>query len=150
MSKSPLIIGATQRAGLHKLRQVAAENPIPMQQRAKQIETAAGRAAHIKQMSALSLALPMTYFVTFTIEDHHPLKAGMVRHLSMSSSRRGKTPTPEAVWMVAEELGFVGSLQQCHVWIEDCASDQGNGTGNDKAVNVVQQIGISVVSERAQ
>lgn len=48
----------------------------------------------------------------------------------------GRAPTPEAVWLIAEELGFVGSLQQCAVWTEDI------GQG-DKAINLVQPIAVA-------
>ena len=55
--------------------------------------------------------------------------------MSMSSRRRGRAPTPEAVWMICEELGFVGSIQQCRVWLEDMQD-------GDKAVNVAQPVAV--------
>jgi beta-phosphoglucomutase-like phosphatase (HAD superfamily) len=56
--------------------------------------------------------------------------------MSISSVRRGRVPTPEAAWMVAEELGFEGDLRQCVVWLEDLQ----RGAERAKAVNVVQFI----------
>ena len=83
-------------------------------------------------MAALTIYLPISYTVTFSVESGHP--AGLCRHLSMSGARRsGKAPTPEAIWMVAELLGFQGTLKACTQWMEDI----GDG---DKAVNIIQPL----------
>jgi hypothetical protein len=108
MAATPLIIGASQKSALARLRAQAVAEPIDMPPVVKSLETEAGRAAHWQRMNALTIPIPLDFEVTFSIE-HHP--GGTMRHMSMSSGRRGRTPTPEAVWMICEELGFVGSIE---------------------------------------
>jgi len=131
MAATPLIIGQTQKDALQALRDRASAAPIDMPPVIKQLETEDGRAAHFKRMAALTIDLPVAFAVTFSIETGHP--GGTMRHLSMSSHRHGRAPIPEVVWMVAEALGFVDSLEACRVWAEDI----GNG---DRAINVVQPL----------
>jgi hypothetical protein len=76
----------------------------------------------------------MGFLLTYSVELGHP--AGIARHMSMSSPAKGRLPTPEAVWMICQELGYVGSLAQCLVWIEDLE----RGQEREKAINVVQPI----------
>lgn len=134
---NPLVIGQSQIAQLARLRELASANPIDMNERVKTLRSKEGRKHHLEQMTRQSLLLPMTYMVTFTLELHN---GKLMRHLSMSTTRRGKMPSPDSVWAVAELLGFEGSLQQCKVWIEDLDTDQGDGSGEDKAINVVQPV----------
>jgi hypothetical protein len=133
MAGTPLIIGATQKAKLAALRKRALADPIDMQAAQTTLSTEEGRIAHWRRMNALTIPIPVAFEVTFSVETGHP--SGTMRHMSMSSGRRGRSPTPEAVWMICEELGFVGSLEQCAFWFEDLK----NG---DKAVNVVQPVAI--------
>jgi len=136
MPATPLIIGAAQKAALAGLRTKAAtEPPIDMRGLAEWLKDPAHKRAHMKHMDELTVEIPIGFLVTFSIEVGHP--AGAARHMSMSSPVRGRTPTPEAVWMVAEELGFTGSIEQCTIWLEDLQ----RGPRHDdraKAVNVVQ------------
>lgn len=133
MSQNPLIIGEAQRAAFCELRDRAAADPLDVREVLELIKTPEGKRRHMERMANFTIDVPMAYAVTFTIEIGHP--AGPCRHMSMSSHRRGKTPTPEAVWMIAEEFGFIGGLRQCSVWPEDI------GAG-DKAVNVVQPLAV--------
>ena len=89
------------------------------------------KAKHMKQMTRQTIQIPMNFLVTFSVETGQPM--GVCRHMSMSVDQEGRTPSPEALWMVAEEFGFVGSLQDCKVWKEDL---QGHGI----AINIVQPV----------
>lgn len=131
MSATPLLIGAAEREALQALRELAAASPVDMSNLLEVIGTEKGKAAHMRQMSEQTVCLPTNYFVTFSIEHGHPV--GTCRHMSMSVGSKERVPRPEAIWMVAEELGFVDCLESCKVWIE---SLQGHGS----AVNVVQPI----------
>jgi hypothetical protein len=128
---APLIIGQTQRAELAALRELAHAMPQDVQVVMVQCRTPTGHALHLEAMKPFTIPLPTAFMVTFTLEIGHP--AGLCRHLSMSSLRHSRTPTPEAVWMVAQELGFQGSIQDCAFWLEDIGS-------GDAAVNIVQPV----------
>lgn len=142
MAANPLIIGASQRAALAELRAKANADPIDMADAIEVIKTPAGRAAHIDRMNRLSVSVPTAFMVTFSIERH---PGGIMRHMSMSTARRGGSPTPAAVWMVCQELGYVGAARfdGCNVWVEDLAPDQGSGHGKETAINVIQPIAMT-------
>lgn len=131
---SPLILGQTQKADLLRLREKATAEPVDVLAVVKLVETPEGHAAHLERMRDYTIPIPTAFMVTFSIETGHP--SGVCRHMSMSSLRHGRAPTLEAAWMIAEELGFVGSLQQCAIWLEDI------GQG-DKAINLVQPIAVT-------
>lgn len=135
MPATPLIIGQAQKDALQALRERAASDPVDMLGVVEAIKTPDGKRRHMDRMNALTIDIPMAFAVTYSIETGHP--AGTCRHMSMSSDRKGRTPTPEAVWMVCEELGFVGSLEACTVWPEEL---QRGPTERDRhvAINVVQ------------
>lgn len=141
MVATPLIIGATQKAAFAALCERAAADPIDMLATVVAFTTPEGKRAHMDRMNALTIDVPAAFAVTFTIEKGHP--CGTCRHMSMSSDRPGRTPTPEAVWMVCKELGFVGGLDQCTVWPEDLER------GPDAiAVNVVQPVAMGVAATK--
>lgn len=135
MADAPLIITPEIVAALHKLRDAAARKPTDMQEVMRLLKTPRGKRLHMAQMTAQTISIPgpWTFFVTFSIENGHPV--GTCRHMSMSIKREGRVPHPIGVWMVAEELGFSGGLEACAVWPEDL-SDGG------RAVNVVQPISV--------
>jgi hypothetical protein len=138
VSVAPLIVGEAQRANLRSLRDRAAGTPFDMRKIMALMETDAGRAQHFAAMREMTIPIPMAFAVTFTIETGHP--SGTCRHMSMSSSQKGRAPTPEAIWMIAEELGFSGGLTACHVWQEDI----GNA---DVAINIAQPIAVMEAAE---
>lgn len=141
MPATPLVIGEAQKAALRELREKAAANPIDMPPLMKRLETPEGKAAHMQQMNGLTIDIPLAFMVTFSIETNHP--CGTCRHMSMSATRKGRTPIPEAVWMVAEELGFVGGLQSCVVWPEDLQRGPQQRTDRAIAINVVQPLAVA-------
>ena len=126
-----LVIGEVERARIAALIKGANENPVDVRALLRRIETAEGKRSHMDQMSRQTIALPVAWLVTFSIEFGHP--AGTCRHMSVSVQREGRVPGPDAVWMIAESFGFVGGLQACKVWPEALR-------GHGKAVNVVQPI----------
>ena len=137
VASAPLVITPAVVAALHELRDRAAKHPVDMLTVMKQIETPAGLAAHKELMTAQTIQIngPYPFFVTYSVETNHPV--GTCRHMSMSIVRSNRVPSPEAVWMVATELGFVGSIADCTFYPEDL-SDKFGGV----AVNLVQPIDI--------
>jgi hypothetical protein len=136
MSLNPLIIDAEQKAALVALRELAAKHPVDIRALSVLLKSTKGKKAHMKQMNSQTIAIPMNYFVTLSVELNQP--PGTCRHLSVSSGRLGMVPSPEAVEMIAAELGFEGGLKNCAVWMEDL-SDGG------AAVNVVQPVDMPAV-----
>jgi len=126
-----LVIGEAERDRLTHLRLRALTHPVDMLALVDAIKTPKGKAAHMRRMKLQTVALPFGFLVTFSIEDNHP--CGTCRHMSMSGARAPRVPSPHAVWMVAELLGFVDSLAACTHWLEDLE-------GHGQAVNVVQPI----------
>ncbi|MGF6641805.1 hypothetical protein [Paraburkholderia sp. MM6662-R1] len=131
MSVTPLFIGPDEREALKALRELAQRQPVDMAVLTEALKHPAGKAAHKDQMTSQSVRLPTHFLVTFSIEKGHPI--GTCRHMSMSVGKPDRVPNPHAIWMVAEELGFVGGLDQCVHWSELL---EGHGT----AINVVQPI----------
>lgn len=141
MIASPLIIGPEQVALLAKLRELARARPVDMPDLLRRLQTPRGKRLHRAQMTAQSVWIPTAFLVTFSIETKHP--SGTCRHMSMSSDVRDRLPTPEALWMVADQLGFVGGLNLCTVWIEKLDRSE---PATD-AINVVQPLSISTETE---
>lgn len=133
---TPLLLGAEEKQKLAALREAAAKSPVDMPKMMESIKTPKGKKAHSKQMTQQSVYIPFGFVVTFSIERGHP--AGTCRHMSMSSDAQGRVPTPEAVWMICQELGFVGGYELCSIWEE--ALERGNG--KKIAMNIVQPIDV--------
>jgi hypothetical protein len=130
-------VGQKQIADLHDLRDRAASAPVHLPAVMVAVQTPDGKRRHMKAMDRLTVEIPIGFLVTLSIETGHPV--GTCRHMSMSTARKGAAPTQEAVMMVARELGFVGDLSSCRVWVEDLQ----RGNGRAKAVNVVQPVRIT-------
>lgn len=140
MIATPLIVGPDEVRALEDLRERAAAHPVDMQQLLARLKTKDGKREHKRQMTKQSVSIPLAFMVTFSIETGHP--AGVCRHMSMSVLRERRLPVPEGIWMVAQHLGFTGTMQQCHVYLEDL-SDGGT------AVNMVQPLAHSAAAGRA-
>jgi hypothetical protein len=128
-----LLIGPDQIAALHDLRDRAAAAPVNMRGLGERLSTAEGKAAHVAQMTAQSIELPVGVLVCFSIETGHP--CGTARHMSMSV--KGKLPPIPVAWMIAAELGFGGAedFSACTVWRENLA-------GHGEAINAVQPLDV--------
>lgn len=142
MTATPLVIGPAERAGLAALREYAAERAVYMPRLMEAIKTPEGKARHKARMTGQSMDLPFGFAVTFSIETGHPI--GTCRHMSMSSGKPGRLPTPEALMMVATHLGFIGGLDACcAIWIETLE-------GHGRAVNIVQPVSVATAPAMAQ
>lgn len=126
-----LFIGPRERKNLEDLRQRANDRPVDYRAVLEGQRDPEFVRQHIARMDEQTIRVPMRYTVTFTIETGRP--NGTMRHMSMRTSTKGKVPSPEALWMVAQELGFVGELSACEQWLEDIL-------GGEKAVNVGQYL----------
>lgn len=126
-----LVIGPEQKAEIAALRTLAIAHPVDVKWLLKAIKLPQLKAKHMAQMTEQTIEIPMNFLVAFSIETGHP--AGVCRHMSMSVRQDGRAPTPDAVWMVAEEFGFVGGLGQCAVYQEDLK-------GHGIAINIVQPV----------
>jgi hypothetical protein len=135
---TPLVLGDEQLYLLAQLREEASKHPVNMQGLSDRLKISAHKALHRAQMTKQTVIIPFGFCITYSIEHGHP--AGTCRHMSMSSPGRGRMPSPEAVDMIAEQLGFVGGFRACAVWIEDL--DRGVA-GREKAINLVQPIAIT-------
>lgn len=133
---SPLIVGPDERRNLQELRERASKKPVNMVGLAERLLIPANKDAHMDQMADQTIGLPTAFLVTYSVEFGHPI--GPCRHMSLSSVRRGAFPIPQAVWMVAEELGFVGSLKFCTVWPEELM----RGSERAVAINVLQPVAL--------
>ena len=132
---APLIITPWARAKLALLREGASSYPIDMKGRVETIRTPAGMAKHMLQITVETTAIPdpFPFLVTFSIENH---PVGTCRHMSVSIQRKGRVPSPEAAWMIAELLGFSGGIEACRMWTEPL--DDG-----EVAINLVQPLAIA-------
>jgi hypothetical protein len=124
-----LIIGAAQKAGIAKLRAMAAENVLDTE--AMKTAAAADIAAYRQMMVELSIELPAGYLVTYSHE-RNPL-AGVIQHISVSVDAPNRAPHPAAVNMILEAFGMLSVDQSLSVWIEDVSR-------TEKAINVVQRL----------
>jgi hypothetical protein len=141
MAATPLILGVAQSAQLAALRDLAIKHPVDVRGLLEAIKTPAGKERHMRQMDAQTVDIPVGFLVTLSIETGHPV--GACRHMSMSSPRRGRLPTPEAAWMVAEHLGFVGGFEMCQHWIEEL---QRGPRERAQALNIVQPLDVTTAS----
>jgi hypothetical protein len=138
---TPLFIGPDEHVALQKLHDLAIVRPVDMTNLTERLRHPTNKKRHMRQMTEQTVYLPEAYAVTFSIETNHP-GGRTARHMSMSVEREDRVPNQHAVWMVAEELGFTGTLQDCVVWMEDLR--QG------KAVNIVQLLAVTPAKDYVQ
>ena len=133
---APLILTPEITEALHALRRLAATKPVDVRMLLQEIKTPLGEHMHLERMQKQTTVIygPWPFFVTFSIETGHPV--GTCRHMSMSIKRGGRVPNRFAIWIVAEELGFVGGLKTCNVWPEELRD-------GGIAVNVVQPLAVN-------
>lgn len=128
---TPLLLGPTEVAALHELRCRANAQPVNASTLVARLATPDGKARHRDQMTHQTVRIPLAYLVTSSVETCHP--KGTFRHMSISVQREGRVPNREGVWLVAQALGFTGTLDDCIAYLEDL---QGHGN----AVNVLQLV----------
>ena len=128
---TPLLLDNNVRQSIRELVALAHANPVQIADLGILLSTPEGKAHHMALMSRQTITIPFAYLVTFSIEVGQP--TGTCRHMSMSVQRDGRLPNEHAVWMIAQEFGFWGTLVQCSVWLEKL---QGHG----QAINIIQPI----------
>jgi hypothetical protein len=130
-----LVLGEKERELLADLRVNALSNPIHLNEEIveKLAHSKEYRNTHLMLMAKFTIDIPMGYAVTYTIETGHP--AGPCRHMSMSVTTPSRMPSPEAVNLIAEYLGFVGGYEACTCWIENVGP-------NKQAINLIQPLDI--------
>jgi hypothetical protein len=136
-----LMIGAAEAEQLKAAMERARQHPIPIGEIMKAAQAtdqstdrvtlderkAAPPPRHVEQV-----LLPLGYRVALSFEEQ---PAGMCLHLSMSTTRPGMVPRPEAMGMVLEAIGVsVHQRYQGRVWIEEYEED---GKPGGLAVNIV-------------
>lgn len=133
-----LLLGPEQRVAIDKLRQRAAAKPVDMPGLRQRLANQAGKDKHRRQMTAQTIALPVGWLCTFSVETGHP--CGVARHLSVSLSGLppDKAPHPAMIVEIAREFGFTGGLSDWACWPEVLEGHGSEGYGT--AVNVVQPV----------
>jgi hypothetical protein len=134
-ASAPFILSEAVVKELHALREFAAARPVNMLTLEEAMKTPKGKKTHLQRMSMQSIKIPgpWVFFVTFSVEIGHPI--GACRHMSMSIAREKRVPSQDAVWMVAEHLGFSGGLDACDAWPEELPD-------GSTAVNVAQPLSV--------
>jgi len=123
-----LIINETVQQSLKRLKNYAEKHPLSMDDLLdtynKQLEPVGTTEEH-------SCYVPTGFKVVFSIEKQ---VHGNTRHLSMSVDREGKLPSPQAVYLIMQLLGFTCTLEGAdQVWVEEYAPNQ-------SAINVLEVI----------
>jgi hypothetical protein len=128
---APLILTAEILDDLKKLRAAAMQVPVNVRSLSERLQDKRLMKQHRRQMDRQTVCIPgpWPFFVTYSLETGHP--GGAARHMSMSVKRDGRVPHPEALKLIAAELGFEGDMQEWTVYPEKL-SDGG------MAINVVQ------------
>lgn len=135
---TPLVIVEETREQIKKLCALAEANPVDIQKLSHEIQTVGGKSRHMEQMTRQSLFIPLGFWVVYSIEHGQPV--GPCRHLSMSVCRAGRIPNEHALWMVAQEFGFWGSLSDCAVWPEKLLGHGEKPLECGTAINVIQAL----------
>lgn len=115
---TPFVIDADAQTKLDDLKRRAEANVIDQ---AAMLALAAayqsGKRGAPEFAIAQTIELTFGWTITYTVEEH---KAGVpCRHMSMASANPVRAPSPHAVEMVMQRLGFINDLRGCHVWKED-------------------------------
>jgi hypothetical protein len=128
-----LIIDAAVREKFARLRARAVAEPVDLRVVGEQITTPEGEVAHIARMRKLTMEIPGPHPWRLSFSIDLGADNGPVRHLSLSVMRAGRTPNQISLWLVASELGFIGSVEDCDWWLEEIGDDR-------KAVHLAQSI----------
>jgi hypothetical protein len=107
-----LLIDADVKARAKALTEYAEKNPYSIDDI---LDVANGATVPPGDQPEYTMNIERGYKVVFTI-DKYPF--GIVRHFSMSTSRPGMLPSPEAVDVILPLFGFTKSCRECHVTLE--------------------------------
>jgi len=137
MPGTPFLFGPEERDAMRLLSTRAAEAPVNAEGLLQRVQSTYGREKHMRQMRAQTVELSFGFAVTYSIEINHP-GGRTARHMSMSSPKAGRLPLPEAVWIVAEALGFTGEEENALENLKLCVVWQENLGDQAAAINVLQ------------
>lgn len=134
---TPMMFGDEQRIALRALRDLASLHPVDIVTLVERLKNPAEKALHMEQMNRQTVPIPFGFMVTYSVEvqPNH----GLCRHMSISSPAKGRLPSPEAVNVIAETLGFVAGFEMCKTWIEDLE----RGNGRQHAINMIQPLSVT-------
>lgn len=131
MNTRALLIGPEERAKLNALAMLARSRPVNVITLKERLKNGQEKVRHMTQMTEQSIELPVGYSVTYSVETGHPI--GLCHHMSISVDDPEKMPNPHAIWMVAQELGFWGQIQDVDgLWREQLTQGM--------AINLVQRV----------
>lgn len=122
----PLAIGEKEKKAIKQLIEYARTHPYSREKLQLIVDGMEQAPGDIKPYS---ISLPVGFKVVFTIEDQ-PM--GICKHLSVSVDDPKKLPSPEAINMIAEEFGFVGTVENMEygtVFLEE----------ESNAINIIQK-----------
>jgi len=121
---SVLVLGPEEKEILKGLKEYAESHPMSMDDMLDIINGDSGAAGDFDEFTR---DIPVGYRVVFSVEQQVP---GDIRHISISCE--GPTPSPEAVELILEEMGFEIS-DPTQIFMEDIGEGQ-------IAINVLQLI----------
>lgn len=136
VAAAPLLVTPAVVASLHALRDYVRSAPVvDVRTLAARLTLPKARKRHGAQMNRQTISIPgpWPFYVTLSIEHGHPI--GAARHMSMSVDRLERLPSPEALRIIATELGF-GPFDGCTIWPEKLSDGR-------SAINMVEPIGIA-------
>lgn len=115
----PLLIDEGVRAKITKLVELAASQPMPLDQVRKMAEKRSNGMMTNPLNDDLTIDIPEGWRVTYTHE--HQRNDVVCRHLSVSVSnaRKGFGPNPAAVAVLLEEFGFKNKIGEMPAWTTD-------------------------------
>jgi len=127
----PLILRPEDYERLHELRdRIGSEPPMSLESMRAAAET-----GQTPYGSANTVVLPLGFRVVFSREFH---PGGLFRHMSMSSPRDNRRPTPAAIELIMGELGFEhGTLAELIVAKRGVLYVEGLKRGRE-AINVLE------------
>jgi len=106
---------------LREMRQKAADKPFHIAMEREASDDPARRKQLQESLDGRAVLLRGGLLAILSIELGHPV--GPVRHLSLTNLLSKGTPSPEILWRVAEEVGFVEGLEACSTWAQDMEDD---------------------------
>lgn len=117
-------------AALARLAERAASQPFDLPALARQLVTPEGQAVYRARLTGLTVELPGSWCVTLLLEQgaHGTRRRTCI---SLAGATSGRQLSAEAVWRIAQRLGFVEGA--CQVWMSTRA-------GHGRSVNLDQDV----------
>ena len=119
-------------AALARLAERAASQPFDLPVLARQLATPEGQAVYRARLTGLTIVLPGGWCVTLLLEQGHGAH-GIRRRacMSLAGAVSGRQMSVDAVWRIAQRLGFVEGA--CRVWMA-------TRTNHGRSINMDQDV----------